>query len=319
MRRTASGRTVRPERVSAAISCASVSARKLSAPRPPVRSSARAAVAKSAHTASRSRSALRPAAPPRREARSRRVGQRVPFHSSHSASSAVPPFASRERVRARRRPSSRAAFAYAASCAMSRSGSASARASRTSEGGGTGLPPARSSARSARPSRRRSAASMPHRGEARRSTAVSVAIQEGSGDGCGRGTGWISPSGTGSPSASGTESPSGAGPLSPSPAGVSPTGGVSPACGVSPRASASAVTRRAVRRGWTAGSRRSGSSSPAVSTGTPAAVRERRRAGRRLPARRRTAMSPHGTSSSRWARRRRSATWSVSAPGLGHV
>ena len=64
-------------------------------------------------------------------------GQGVPSHSSHSASSAVPPPARSSRALRSSAPSRWAPRAYAGSCATSRSGSARARASSTSEGGGT--------------------------------------------------------------------------------------------------------------------------------------------------------------------------------------
>ncbi len=87
-----------------------------------------------------------------------------------------------------------------------------------------------------------------------------------------------------------------------------------------PDASAAATARSAVSSGATAGSWRRGTSSPSTSTGTPAAVRARRTVGTvREPARTITAISLHGTPSSRWALRRMSAMLSSSVPEVGYV
>ena len=219
-------------------------------------------------------------------------------------------------------------------------------------------PPARSSSRSARPRRRRSAASMLASGEASRVSAVSVSSQaaEGAVPGSGASAGSsCTPGSGGAPSASppapgastgrtASSSPSLASRSSATPAFSSVRragGGPSAASGgrASARGAASsdapsvaaprpgsasdaarATARSAVSSGATAGSWRSGRSSPSMSRGTPAAVRARRTVGIvREPARTRTAISPQATPSSRWARRRMSAMLSSSAPAVGYV
>ena len=80
------------------------------------------------------------------------------------------------------------------------------------------------------------------------------------------------------------------------------------------------TTRRASISGSAAGSRTSGTSSLATSTGTPAAPRERRSGGMDWrPDRTSTAISSHAMPSSRCARRSRSARCSASARSLSKV
>ena len=163
IRRTASGRTARRVRVSAAMSSASSSSGKLRAPRPRC-APRRGPRSRTARTRRRGRG-RRCGRPRRRAGRPApgRLGHGVPSHSSRA-----PPRPCRRRRGAcgprSSSPSRWAPRAYAGSCATRRSGSASARASSSSEGGGRVLSAARSSSRRARPRRRRSAVSMPARG-----------------------------------------------------------------------------------------------------------------------------------------------------------
>ena len=82
----------------------------------------------------------------------------------------------------------------------------------------------------------------------------------------------------------------------------------------------STTARSASSNGITAGSATSGVSSLATSTGTPAAPRARLSRGIvPRPERTSTAISDQGSPSSRWARRSRSATCSVSARSVSKV